>query len=189
MTERIDVDAQTLWQSQGDGDATIPLDDIRRRARRLERAVSVRNLQEYVAAAVVVAAFGVRMWWESSAVVRAGGVMVIAATVFVTYQLRRPGTATQLPAELGVTHAIDFHRAQLERQRDLVQNVWRWYLLPFMPGLVGLQIGLGVSGQASVARVVVQSAVICTGFAAIHGLNRLAARRLQRRIDRLIDRT
>jgi membrane protein YdbS with pleckstrin-like domain len=189
MTERVDLDAQELWQSQGDGDAVISVDDIRSRARRLEQAVSIRNLLEYVAAAVVVAAFGIRMWWESSAVVRVSGVMVIAATLFVTYQLRRRGTATQLPAELGVKHAVDFHRGQLERQRDLVQDVWRWYLLPFMPGLVGLQIGLAVSGQAPVANVTVQIAVICVGFVAVHGLNRRAARRLQHRIDRLIDHT
>jgi len=189
MTERLDVDAQTLWQSQANGDAAMSLAEIRRRARRLERAVSVRNLLEYVAAAVVVAAFGVRMWREPSAVVRVSGVLVIAATVFVTHQLRRRGTAAQLPAELGVKHAIDFYRTQLERQRDLVQNVWRWYLLPFMPGLVGLQIGLAVSGQRPVATVVAQLAVICAAFAVIHALNRLAARRLQQRIDRLIDQT
>ena len=185
MTEPADADARTLWQSQEGVDVAISLDDVRRRARRLEHAVSLRNLLEYVAAAFVVAAVGVRIWGESSAAVRASGVMVIAATLFVTYQLRRRGTATPLPAELGVTHAIDFHRAQLERQRDLVQNVWRWYLLPFMPGLIGLQVALGVSGQLPVARVVVQIAVICAAFAAIHGLNRLAARRLQQRVDRL----
>ena len=187
MTERMDVDARALWQSQGDADAAISLADIRRRARRLERAVLVRNLLEYVAGAAVVAAFAIRMWWESSAVVRASGVMVIAATLFVTYRLHQRGAATQLPAELGLKPAIDFHRAQLERQRDLVRSVWRWYLLPFMPGLVGLQIGLGLSGRAPLGKVVMQTAVICALFAAIQGVNRLAARRLQQRIDRLVD--
>jgi hypothetical protein len=43
-------DLQALWQSQSRGEATISLDEIRSRARRLERIVARRNLREYVAA-------------------------------------------------------------------------------------------------------------------------------------------
>lgn len=185
MTEPSHGDAQALWQSQPDGDLVLSLDEIRWRARRLERIIVFRNAREYVAAAVVVPAFAVMMWVERSALVRISAGLVIAATVFVVYHLHRHGTTTRLPVDLGTKSAIEFHRAQLERQRDLLRSVWFWYVLPFIPGLVGIQIGLALSRPAPTSRLVIQLAVIVVASAAVHLLNRWGARRLQGRIDQL----
>ena len=51
------------------------------------------------------------------------------------------GTARTLPSDLALTSALEFHRVQLERQRDLLRSVWWWYLLPFAPGVLVLEIG------------------------------------------------
>ena len=180
-----DEDLQALWQSQRRGEDGISLDEIRRRARRLERLVTWRNLAEYLAAAIVVPAFGWIGWTGPSVMIRAGAALMITATIFVVHRLHAQGAAASLPADLAGAGSLAFYRAQLERQRDLLRSVWSWYLLPFAPGWLLLLIGRARAQPeriASVRALAVEVAVCAVG---IHVLNRRAAARLQRRIDAL----
>ena len=198
MTDPIqDRDLQKLWQSQTPSGPAISLDEIRQKAQRFERKVARRNLREYVAAAVVVAGFGVVMWvvpvarfgvvmWVvPSATVRVGAGLLIAAAIAVAYMLHLWGTATTLPSDLALRSALEFHRAQLERQRDLLRSVWLWYLLPFAPGLLVLLIGLALAHPDRGWRIIPLSLVMIVFMAGVYELNRRAAARIQRRIDRL----
>ncbi len=73
----------------------------------------------------------------------------------------------------------DFHRAELERQRDLLRGVWTGHLLPFVPGLAVLLVGAG-SVRAAVF------GVFCgVLFLIIGAVNTYAARELEREIRRL----
>ncbi len=180
-----DGDLHALWQSQSRGETTISLDEIRSRARRLERIVARRNLREYVAAAIVTPVFGLTMWVGPSGTIRLGAGLIIAATVFFVYHLHTRGAAKSSPADLALRASLDFHRVQLERQRDLIRSVWSWALLPFVPGFLLLQIGLALALPARTARFIGISVVFLVLLVGLHGLNRRVAARIQQRLDRL----
>jgi hypothetical protein len=136
-----DRNLQTLWQSQPSSRRTISLDEIQQQAHRLERRVARRNLREYLAAVIVVAGYGWGMWLIPSLLLRVGAGLVIVATIVVVTWLHRWGRAEPLASDLALKPALEFHRSQLERQRQLLSSVWRWYLLPFVPGLLVLVVG------------------------------------------------
>jgi hypothetical protein len=88
---------------------------------------------------------------------------------------------------------LAFYRRQLERQRDLVASVSRWYLAPFVPGFLLCIVsntierpgpaGRGVLPWIAAAIALSVGALVFLGIAK---LNRMAARKLQREIDTLL---
>jgi hypothetical protein len=183
-----DVDLQALWQSQALDQHAISLEEIRGKATRFERIVARRNLREYVAAVLVVAGFGWIMWVEPSGIVRVGAGLVIAGTIFIVHQLRTRGSAMSLPADLVLSRALEFHCAQLVRQRDLLRSVWWWYLLPLLPGMLLVQIGQALEHPERLLRIIAYCVVVAAITVGIYALNRHAAARIQERIDRLKER-
>jgi len=180
-----DRDLQALWQSQSPHGSAIALDEIRQMAQRLEHKVSRRNRREYVAAAVVVAAFGWQVFTAPSVLLRIGAGMCLVAAIAVAYLMHRWGTARTLPSDLALTSALAFHRVELERQRDLLRSVWWWYLLPFTPGVLVLEIGQALARPERTTRIVALSVVMLLMAVGIYALNWRAAVRIQQRIDRL----
>jgi hypothetical protein len=81
------------------------------------------------------------------------------------------------------------------RQRDLLSSVWKWYLLPFAPGMILFLLGLlkfVLDQPAShlhyslIALVFGLTFAGCAGvFALVGALNHWAAKDLQRKIDAL----
>jgi hypothetical protein len=107
----------------------------------LERRVHVRNMGEYAAALVVVAFVLPRIWTAPNGVLASGGAVLLAGIAYVTYRMRASGSTRTMPSDLATRSCVEFHRAELERQRDLLQNIWTWYLLPFWPGMGLILIG------------------------------------------------
>jgi hypothetical protein len=188
MTNHAHDDAQALWQSQPRGDAVISLEEIRERARRMERRVARRNLREYAAAPFVLAAYGLTLWAGRSGVVRIGAGLVMAATIFVLYQIRLRGTAASLPADLALRSALEFHRSQLVRQRDLLRSVWSWALLPFVPGMLLMLIGASLARPEWMRLIIAYAISFASLMIGLHILNRRAAARIQHLLDRLSER-
>jgi hypothetical protein len=180
-----DRDLQALWQSQPPDGNTIALNLIRQMAEGLEHRVARRNRREYIGAAIVVAVFGWQMYTLPSLVPRIGAGMSIAAAIAVAYMIHRWGTTRTLPSDLALTSALAFHRGQLERQRDLLRSVWWWYLLPFAPGVLVLEIGQALAQPERTSRIIALSVVMLLLMVGIYALNLRAAARIQRQIDRL----
>src|SRR5207244_12916710 len=105
------------------------MEHVQEGARRLERRVARRNRREYIAAVVVVVGYGLILWRAPFATARIGAGLIIAATIFICYRLHMYGSADSLRTDVGMKSSLDFYRAQLERQRDLLHSVWRWALL------------------------------------------------------------
>jgi hypothetical protein len=113
--------------------------------------------------------------------------VIIAATIFVCYRLRVHGSARSLQADVGMASSLDFYRVQLERQRDLLHGVWRWFLLPFVPGLLVRLIAYALAQPARVSFAVVYGVLALSLGGGLHALNHRAAARIQRALDRLKD--
>jgi len=192
---RNDIDITNVWKNQGMEMTEISLEGIRQKARKFETRIFWRNLREYVAGAIVVASFGYVILVSHPALIRAGCGLVIAGALYMMYMLRMKGSARTAPAELAFRTCVDFHRQELQRQRDLLRGVWSWYLLPFVPGMAIFLIGLFKNTMEQpnapahagiiVAAFAISGLVCAAVFVGVGMLNQWGARQLQREIDAL----
>ena len=184
------LDPQALWQSQAQEHDPMSLAEIHQKARTLETKVRWRNIREYVASVVVVLFFAPVLLHRDSWMMQAGAALIIAATLFVGWQIHRR-TATGAIPEAGDA-LRDYHRQTLIRQRDALRSVGWWYMAPFAPGMVLLMIGRwfqshveGRSLAMDHLGILLASGVCALVFAGIWWLNQLGAKRLQKQIDAL----
>ncbi|HZT77304.1 MAG TPA: hypothetical protein VFA27_11640 [Vicinamibacterales bacterium] len=178
-----DAALQRLWQSQPKETTMTPLDDLHDGALRFQQRIAWRNGREYAAGAIVIVMFGYAVATSPSPIIRVASALIIAATAFVSFYLHTHGAARRAALDaLAAASVLEFARAELERQRDLLRRVWLWYELPFMPGLLLFQIGVAQQHPERGARGAV---VIVAVAAATYALNRYAASRIQKRLDAL----
>lgn len=182
-------DIRKAWQSQRVEGTPMSIDEIRQKARKYQKKIGRRNLREYIAALVVVVFFSYNLWHRPDIVTGAGFATIIAGMLYMVYQLHRRGSARSLPAEMGSASWLEFHRRELERQRDLVGSVWSWYLGPIIPGWVVLMVAFARTNPGHLHHyglfLAVFNLVTALAFIGIWKLNQRAARRLQHRIDEL----
>jgi hypothetical protein len=58
--------------------------------------------------------------------------LMVAAHLFVLWQVNARITARRLPGEIAAQPALDFHREQLRRQAHGLSKAWLWYVTPFL---------------------------------------------------------
>ena len=183
--QRIPDHLQSLWQDQPAEGRAMSLDELRYRSRRLTRIVSRRNLREYVAGAMVAVACAYLALTAPLPLVRAGAVLSEVGVIFIVYYLHRHGAARAMPADMALTSCLQFHRGELERQRDLLRGVWKWYLAPLLPGLILFYLASILAHPEHASRGWWFLAGSLVVFVLIGEANRYAANRLQARIDAL----
>jgi hypothetical protein len=175
-------DPRDLWQSQEDEAMTITIDEMRRRAAWLERRIRWRNAREYGAAAVVFIMLALQAprnhGWRLTPLV-----LITLGVVYVVIQLHRRG-ARQMPYDAAMRTSLEFYRDELERQRDALHSVWRWYLLPMVPGLLAVMVIRGI--DHGIDRWLIWFVIgFVLIFAGTWALNEWGARKLGRQIREL----
>ncbi len=115
---------------------------------------------------------------------QAGSGLIVLGVLFISLFLFFNGRADREGASAS-EDCRDFHRKALVRQRDLLNRVWLWYLLPMVPGLTLFVWGL--SQNSAPWRSAASIAFLVAVFAGIGLLNSWGARCLQKEIDRLAD--
>jgi hypothetical protein len=183
--ERAPAHLQSLWQDQPAQIGALSTEELRHGSRRLVRIVGRRNRREYVAAVIVALVFGPMAWFAPLTLIRVGSVLTLAAVMFVVYHLHRYGAAQAMPAEMALTSCLAFHRHELERQRDLLRSVWKWALLPLVPGMLLIYLGPVLAHPERASRASWLAAATLVFFALIAELNRRVAKKIQARIDAL----
>jgi hypothetical protein len=185
--------AKSIWKNQHVEPVHVSLTELRKKAKKFERRVFWRNLREYAASVIVVAGFGFYIWKFPAPMARFGCVLVIAGVLFVVHTLHKRGSSRSLPAELTLCDCLEFHRKELERQRDLLRSVWTWYLLPLVPGLLVFLLGIyqwqmkrpGAQTRFITIHLGFTAVVCAVVFIAVGQLNQWGARKLQQKIDAL----
>ncbi|GAA0276614.1 hypothetical protein GCM10009127_16670 [Alteraurantiacibacter aestuarii] len=191
-------EARRSWQSSGSASALPPLEELRTRADTFRRKIQRRNLIEYLAGVLVLLGFGWMVivgplpWTPAvipAAIIRLGSALVMIGTVFTLWQLHRRTAPLDPPVDGGRNSVLDYQRAELVRQRDAIDSVFYWYILPFVPGLAVLLLApLALSpqiGELSWFKVVLKVSLAPLVFAAVWWLNKLGARKLQAMIDEI----
>ncbi len=183
--ERVPDHLQSLWQDQPAQASAMSFDELRQLSRQLTRRVRRRNLREYVAAVIVALTFGPMAWFAPLPMTRIASVLALAAVMFVVYHLHRYGAAQVMPAEMALTSCLVFYRRELERQRDLLRSVWKWALLPLVPGMILMYLGPLQAHPEHASRAVLGLGGTLVFFVLIGELNRRVAKKIQIRIDAL----
>lgn len=170
-------DPKDLWRDQPTETPPMTLEQIH--ARGFQDRIKRRNMIEYVACAVVVVAFSTYIVVLPHPILKLSSALVILGSVFVVLQLHRRGSARQTPAN----DALAFHRAELVRQLEAGRSAWRWYLAPFMPGLVLFMVGMGLARPEAPLAWKLTAPLITLAFViAWFWMNRRALRRLETQI-------
>jgi purine-cytosine permease-like protein len=188
--ELLPDDVRNVWQSQKAEDLQLSLEEIRKKARKFHGQIGRRNLREYIAVVVVVLGYGFYVFHYHDFLMRLGSILTITGALYVAYQLHRKGSAKTLPEDCGFECCVDFHRRELERQRDALRSVWWWYLGPLVPGLAVFTIGQELAKpprhpQHHWIGFAVYVAILVLIFVGVWWLNQMAVRFLQKQIDEL----
>jgi hypothetical protein len=178
---------QEIWQCQPVEGIKMSVEEIRKRSTRFEKKIFRRNVREYVAGAIAIVFLGVSIARSHNLLDRSAFALLIAGMVYVMYQLHRRGAAKSMPASAAVGPSLDFYRSELRRQHDLTSTVWKWYLSPFVPGLVVSAIASAAHSlqPRHIAMIAFWYGLIAAFFVVVWRLNARAARCLQRKIDDL----
>ncbi len=90
-------------------------------------------------------------------------------------------------ADAPCVHGPIRSRAELERQYQVVRDVWWWYLAPLVPGFVVYTIGYAIQSPkpAAWAVLAIMDAVVAGMFVWIWRMNQEAARCLEKMIQEL----
>lgn len=178
-----------FWAGQAVAPVAIDATEMAARADRFARRIRRRDAIEYTAGALVIGAFGWIGYAFDDAVLRVACAVIILGTLIVMRHLWKRRVRSDA-ARLGQASHL-YYRAELVRQRDSLASVWRWYLGPFLPGLLLFQFAIWrlvaqAMGPADATAGLLQTSLpIMAVLVGIHWLNRMAARRLTRLIDAL----
>jgi hypothetical protein len=160
-------------------------EEIRMRAAKFERKIMWRNVREYVAGAIAAGLFASFLIKSHDVFFQAACAMMIAGLAYMAYQLHRRTSPRRMPADLGITNSLKFHRTELERQLDFIRHIWKWYLGPLVPGLVAFSLATMSADHHNLVRIALVNAFFAICLVLVWRLNVYAARCLQRRIDEL----
>jgi len=183
---------QEIWQCQPTEGIKMSADEIRNRALRFEKRIFWRNTREYAGALIAAAVFAVSFVRIDDIGMRAAFAVLIAGLGYVVYELHKRAAA--IPAsEMGAKPYLQFHRQELERQRDYLRHIWRWYLGPLVPGMLALaaaSVRLAHARLHSLSALALLKglgplAVIFILFVLVWKINDWAANALQKEIDAL----
>ncbi len=185
MNQALENPAQKLWQDQPVEGMNMSVESVRLRAGKFERRIARRNLRESVASVFAIAAFGYFFFTASNTPFRVTWGLCIAGMIWQLVQLRRKSSPRTMPEDLGTATSVSFFRSELERQRDLLKNVWPSHLGPLVPGYVALNLAwvFAPPRPTSWMTILVLDLFFVAIFFGVWKLNQRAARCLQRSID------
>ena len=167
----------------------MSLADIHLRAEHFQSRVRARNWIEYGAGAAVAIAFGAIAVATPDWGIRLGAAITIAGVFYICAQLGvRGGSARKDDGQTWV----EFHRAELLRQRDALASVWRWYIGPLVPGVVTIILATAFSPTAAELPLAARLMTALTSFvwvsivfAGVAWLNARGAKKLDAEITAL----
>jgi hypothetical protein len=181
---------RNAWQTQGSGAAPPTLEELRKKGEKFRSTIAKRNRREYVAMALMIPYFSYLAWTARPLLMRVGNGLIVAALVYIAYQLHRRTAISSGPGESSWQTCLAFHRAELVRQRDALRGVWKWYLGPLLPGIAAIEASFCMANFRKSGRAGLVS-LVWPGIMAlivwwIGRLNlRKGAASIQRQIDEL----
>jgi hypothetical protein len=179
-------DIRKFWQNQSMEESMATLQDIKKKVGSYQRRILWSNSIETVAGAVVIFAFGRYAINFEGALFRVGCGLIIAATLFVIYYLRKHGRTETPPTDGTLFEFIEFQLQALRRRLTLFKSMLWWYMAPFVPGLIFFLAGATQNDFLDEGPPLgVRISVMCIVFVLSWLYSKWMARSLQKRISGL----
>jgi hypothetical protein len=144
----LESELKNLWKSSGD-EFQINLEKIRnaysleKKVDRFDRTLFWRNIREYLAVVLVIAIFGFYIFYlPMSLLTKIGSVLIILASIFYackiwyTRKQKKPITI-----ELALVDELKALKEYLVLESKMLKDIFKWSLLPSIPGLLLFHIG------------------------------------------------
>jgi len=184
--ERHSEDVLDIWQSQSTEGFRMSTEDIRRRIEQMDKKLRRKRFAFYTVCGFLIAFF---LAWEAistNPLQRVGAMLTMLGVGYLAYQVHQNRVRKAPPAENGRVASIEFHRTELERQRDFHRGTRLWSrMLIFVPGPMVFFAGF-LMAHPEVATTIRLEAIsfVLMAIAAVP-LNRWMASKYQRQLDEL----
>lgn len=187
MNKTLDHDAQQIWQSQPVEGTTMSAEAIRLRAAKFEQRIASKNLRRFIACLLTGGGFIYFLVTMPELPFRITWGLFFLGMIWIAFQLRRKGAPRAMPEGLGASTGVDFFRSELERQRDLMKNVWPFHFGPLIPGYLAFNVAylLKFRRPTGIAELALLDAFFVVVFFVAWRVNMRCARSFQRSIDSL----
>ena len=125
---------QALWQRVPTTPVVISPLEMRTKIEGFRGHIRRRNVKELITWLIAgvplcwIGSWPISLLWHVSCAVLLLGCAFAAVSLF-----RRSGPLVRDAPPAAAL--VQFHRAQLEHERDMLRGMWRWYVLPVMPGI------------------------------------------------------
>lgn len=183
---------RSLWQAGGEQQTLPSAEEVHERARAFERRLRFRNLREHAAAALGAGVFTyVAIVAQGTILLRLGCALCVAGLLYVAVHLHRRGSPQPEDVAVATADYAALYRRELERQRDLLRGIWRWYLGPLIPGMLLFLVSVPLEAPVGPRRwplwiaAMLGAGLSALVFLAVARLNQQAARRITREIETL----
>lgn len=180
-----DEDLRKVWQHSEKEHVQMSLDQLQDRAADFQRRARTGDVAEFFGCAMVVLSFASFLWNAPDLPAKLGGVVMILVTLFVAYQLRRHRAARMSAPDGAALPLLEFHRNELVRRRNLLQDSWKLFVGPLVFGLVVFAACLGTQGPSDKLPLWILCGIVVVMGVVISLYNRRQAGNLQRDIDEL----
>jgi hypothetical protein len=134
------MNPQQVWQTQAIEAPRISLAYVRHRTAALTRRVLWRNALEYSACALALVLAAWQAWDyglnQARPIMAAGLAWFALWYVYYVIRWHRHAGLPEAPLAGGVLDSLRYQREQLERQRDVRHESWRWWGPTVTPGFV-----------------------------------------------------
>ncbi|MDB2439238.1 hypothetical protein N9W89_11025 [Hellea sp.] len=183
---------KALWQSLPSQKVVFNHRQMQQRADKFQAKHKRRDIIEYLAWGVffllVIYMLTGQSYWTDVMWV---GLTVIGAIIAIWGYYRRMGYKT-MPSSNSADNLVDFMRRELTRQRDGAATYWRWYLLPFAPGILFLFVVRWLENGSTLMELTEMRIALIMAFVLIMAFSAacvlwqfLCAARYQRQLDEL----
>jgi hypothetical protein len=181
-------DPQKIWQNQPTEAIKMSLEEIRRRAHKLQTKARLAAVSQIVMGLVLCVLFARSAARADAVVTRIGWGILSLWAAYVAYPAYKWIWGGTLAADTTLSTSLDFYRKELERSHDYVQHIWRRLGLTFC--FVGLAVVIVpplilLGTPRLLLKAVPFFVLLATWLAIFFPLRRRQQRRLQQEIDEL----
>jgi hypothetical protein len=182
-------DPKKIWQSQPTEAIKMSLDEIRRKAQKLQTKARMSALVTIVIGLVLCVFFGRAFAVAQNAVPRIGLGMLSLWGLYAAYQAYKWTWPGRLAADATFSTSLDFYRSELERSRDYGRQVWRRAGLTFCFAGMAVVIIPGLIEALKTPRLLLNLlpffVLLVTWLVVFFSMRRRKLRKLQGEIDEL----
>jgi hypothetical protein len=182
-TDHPDGDVKTLWQRQDQPAQDVALSAVRRRAETIAATARRRTLVFWISIVNNLAICAGLAWFMPQT--RPFVAVFFLAVSFAQIQALLRSARITAPVDAGLMTSLAFLRASLERERELFERIWLWFLVPGAIAELSLFAGMWATGGPGWRGMVPLTALVVAIFGFVFVRSRQQARRLRLELDEL----